>query len=331
MAEQDLLDLLQAASSDTTEQCVVPMIDPKSFARLCAAPRPMEDTRDGDPGHRRVLRMADGLNLVYRAYPARGETSPDDEKIVFLIHGSAGHSGHLHALASTLSRRAVATVYVPDMRGHGLSGRRRGCDVSYRDQMRDDLVALVETLAGENATAKIVIGGHSAGGGLVTRIARSVVGDRMAGFVLLAPFLGIGAPTTRPAIGGWVSLNQPRINALMALNQRGVPWLNQLPVLEFNQPLASRDGREALCWSFNTMLAFGPADWRRDLAAIGPQTPLLVLVGEGDECFVPQEYRSALEEVAPHGRLEILDDVGHWDLLVADESADAIVRWLVTL
>lgn len=292
-------------------------IEERSFARLMAA-----DTSDlPRPG---TVRVRDGLDLAYRVYPG------SRDRALVLLHGSAGHGGHLHVLASALAQRGAATVVVPDMRGHGLSGRRRGGGVAYPEQMRDDIVDLIDALAGEIGRASIAVGGHSAGGGLALRLAASALADRIDGFLLLAPFFGAHSATTRPHIGGWASLNHPRIRSLIALNKRGITWLNELAVLEFNQPFRSRDGRETLAWSFNTMLAFGPGDWRSELAAIG-ERPLRVLVGDGDECFVPEAYGATLAEAVPQGRagrVQVLDGLGHWDLLVAEQVAEAAAQWL---
>jgi pimeloyl-ACP methyl ester carboxylesterase len=61
--------------------------------------------------------------LAYRAYPGGGQ------QVAVLIHGSAGQSPGMHALARTLNE-TVATVYALDVRGYGASGRRGDIDLT---------------------------------------------------------------------------------------------------------------------------------------------------------------------------------------------------------
>jgi hypothetical protein len=55
----------------------------------------------------------------------------------------------------------------------------------------------------------------------------------LRGFVLLAPYLGYQAPTSRPDSGGWVAANVPRILALNVLHAVGITAWEGLPVLRF--------------------------------------------------------------------------------------------------
>ncbi len=312
--DEEIVRLIEEAAAIETGDTAEPTHE-RSFARLCAA------DRSGEP-EVAFLRVRDGLDLAYRHYRS------DAPVAALMVHGAAGHGGHLHLLAEALSRRGLAEVYLPDMRGHGLSGRRRGNMVTYAEQMRDDLVDLIGLVDSRSPQATVVVGGHSAGGGLVLRLASSPVATRIAAYLLLAPFLGAQSPTTRPGLGGWIRPMPRRVRALAELNRRGVTWLNELPAMEFNQPLSTLDGRECLSWSFNTMLAFGPANWKRDLAAIGDDRPVLVVAGDGDECFRPDAYAAALAEAAPRAEVRILEGVGHWDLLVEPRVTEAAASWL---
>src|SRR5262249_6115361 len=85
----------------------------------------------------RQFRARDGASLQYYAYPA------GSERVAVLIHGSAGPATTMHALAESL-RAAGVTAYVPDIRGHGGSGRRG--DIDYIGQLDDDLADFVGQL-----------------------------------------------------------------------------------------------------------------------------------------------------------------------------------------
>jgi non-heme chloroperoxidase len=90
----------------------------------------------------------DGTQLAYRAYPSGGE------QVAVLIHGTGTESSVMNALAMTL-HAAGATVYAPDLRGHGSSGRRGDIDYigQLDDDLDDDLADLVATIRPEHAHA----------------------------------------------------------------------------------------------------------------------------------------------------------------------------------
>lgn len=264
----------------------------------------------------------DGIELAYRRYPG------DPARAIVLVHGAAGHGGHLHTLASRIAGQGAGTVYVPDMRGHGLSGRRRGHAVAYPDQMVEDIGVILEAVARDHPAAPIVLGGHSAGGGLALRCCSDALCDRVSALLLLAPFLGHTAPTTRPRIGGWVAVYRKRMNALIALNARGITGFNDLPVVEFNQPACTLDGRETLSWSYNTLLAFGPGDPAGELASAGAGRPMLVIVGAEDECFRAEAYPKVMAGAVPTADVRLLPDLGHWDLLTDPSATNIAIEWL---
>lgn len=309
---------LIAETADSSFERPAETIDRGSFSRLIAA-----DVSDV-PDHG-VVPMRDGLPLAVRRY---GSAS---HRFLILVHGAGGHGVHFHGLARAIADRGVASVVVPDMRGNGLSGARRADAVRHPDQLRDDLVDLVEAVAAEVPDATVVLAGHSAGGGVVLRAVASEGRHAIAGVVLLAPLLAPGPPMTRPGLGGWVSLDKRRVRALGGLNRLGISWLNDLTVMEFEQPPATRDGLETLSWSFEAMRAYGPANWKLEMAAAADGRPCVLLIGDRDECFVPEAYPDAVACVAPDAKVEILPDLGHWDLLVAQETVDRIASLLAAV
>lgn len=316
-AETSIEDLLnELGTSDTLPLPAV--IGEESFQRLLnqdlTALRPVE-----------TMPARDGLPLAYRRYTA------STSRVVLLIHGTGGHSGHMHTLAQGLAGRNAAQVYVPDVRGHGLSGLQRGTSVTHPDQLRDDIEDFIGFIAARVPGARIHVVGFSAGGGLLLRLADRVALNGIESVVLLSPYLGLDAPMTRPGIGGWITLYYRRLAALEQLNGMGIAHLNHLVVVKFNQPLSCRDGRETLAWSFNTVLAYGPHEWRSELTQLGAAAPVLLLAGSRDECFIPDAYLTAMEEVAPSGAARVLDGLGHWDLIVTPETSEALAAWLMAM
>src|SRR5450432_309890 len=177
----------------------------------------------------------DGTELAYRHYPAR--TQPAG-RIAILVHGSSGSSIAVHALADALAGRGVET-YAPDIRGHGASGTHG--DLAYVGQLEDDLADLVALVRKSSPSEPLTLLGHSAGGGFALRMASSPIQNLFARTVLLAPYLGYDAPSSRPNSGGWAIADVPRFIALSVLRGLGLPWAESLPAIAFAVPPNSTD------------------------------------------------------------------------------------------
>jgi alpha-beta hydrolase superfamily lysophospholipase len=92
-------------------------------------------------------------------------------------------------------------TFAVDMRGHGTSGTRG--DIGYVGQLEDDLADFVAVLRTTVPSAPLTLVGHSSGGGFTLRVAGSPIQNLFERFVMLAPYLGYDAPSTRPSSGGW--------------------------------------------------------------------------------------------------------------------------------
>jgi alpha-beta hydrolase superfamily lysophospholipase len=263
----------------------------------------------------------DGTRLPYRHYPAQSDVH------LVLLHGSGYQSRYLFVLAREISAQDAAHVYTPDLRGHGVSPTRRG-DIDYIDQLEDDLFDLVAHIKASHPDAKLVLGGHSSGGGLALRFGGSQYGWKISGFLLLAPFLGHDAPTTRPDSGGWANPKTHRLVALSILNSLGIEALNHVVVIEFRMPEEYRDGTETLAYSFRLNTGFSPRDFESDLTAI--KVPVLVLVGSEDEAFIADQYQPSIAQHAPQAYIQVLDGVSHMGVVVGSASPPHIVKWLST-
>jgi alpha-beta hydrolase superfamily lysophospholipase len=264
----------------------------------------------------------DGTPLAFRRYDSAADI------VVVALHGSSAEGSYFHPMATQLSSRNRASFVVPDLRGHGASGGRRG-DVDYVGQLEDDLADLLDAVRRRRRGAKLVLLGHSSGGGLAVRFAGGRRDARVDGYVLLAPFLGSTAPTTRPASGGWTEVDGPRIAALARRAVLGDTSGQDQIVLRFNKPPSQRTGREVLAYTFRMVLSYQPRpDLAGDLSAI--EQPLLVLAGERDESFVPEQYEPT---ISPHarGNFKVLPALGHLGLVVDPRTAEEVGAWLATI
>jgi alpha-beta hydrolase superfamily lysophospholipase len=255
-----------------------------------------------------------------RHYPAQAEVT------LVLVHGSGYHGRYLAPLAGRLAEAGAARVYTPDLRGHGGSPARRG-DIDYVDQLEDDLADLAAFVRRRHPGTRLVVGGHSSGGGLAVRFAGSRYREEADGFVLLAPYLGHDAPTGRPD-AGWARPRVPLIVALTILNRFGITAGDALTTLTFAMPEGVRDGTETLAYSHRLTTGFAPRDYREDLAEL--RVPLLALIGADDEAFFADRLAPALA-FAASARVEVIPGVAHLGLPSAPATASRLAAWLAAL
>ena len=256
----------------------------------------------------------DGTDLAYRHYAAQG---PATGRIAVVVHGSSGSGrGAIHAVSAALADRGVQT-FSADIRGHGSSGTRG--DIRYIGQLEDDLADLVGEIRKNNPAAPLTLIGHSSGGGFALRVAGSPIQHLFARTVLLAPYLGYDAPSSRSDDGHWASPDIPRFLALSLLRQLGLPWAESLPTIAFAVPPNSVRLQTA-SYSYRLMLNFGPGmDFRQNLAAA--TSPISIFAGAADEIMLSGKYQEA---VGNRAAVRIIDGIDHMGI-VANPAALSII------
>lgn len=256
--------------------------------------------------------MRDGWQMPYRRVEG-----PQGAPLLVLVHGSGWHGAQFDALARRLSD--VVTVIAPDLRGHGAAPERRG-DVDYIGQMEDDLADLIKAQAGEGQ--RVIMAGHSSGGGLVVRFAGGAHGAAVDHAVLLAPFLKYNAPTTRENSGGWAHVLTRRLIGLSMLNAAKITALNGMQVIQFNMPAAVLDGplghTATTAYSYRLNTGFAPrADYLADVARLPDFT---LIAGTADEAFVAYQYEPLLSSVTARGTYHLIEGASHLDVVYAPET-----------
>lgn len=268
--------------------------------------------RSGMPGIDR-FHARDGTELAYRHYPAR--SSPTGQ-VAVVVHGSSGSSIAVHALAKMLAERGVET-YAPDIRGHGASGTRG--DIGYLGQLEDDLSDLVGEIRKVSPVAPLTLIGHSSGGGFALRIAGAPIQNLFVRTVLLAPYLGYDAPSSRQDAGGWASPDIPRFIGLSVLRRLGIICCESLPTIAF-AVAPNTSAILASTYSYRLMRNFGTSqDYRADLAAAG--RPVAVFAGTADELMFADKYREAVGQRAP---VTLIDGVNHMGIVSDPAAVSAI-------
>ncbi len=282
------------------------------------------DSEAATPQPQTSVKMRDGFEAQVRRY----ETQALDAPLIVLVHGSGWHGLQFDPLAKQLSK--VADVIVPDLRGHGAKPGTRG-DIAYINQFEDDLADLIKAEA--KPGQKVVLAGHSSGGGLVIRFAGGAHRDLIDASVLMAPFLKYNAPTMRENAGGWSYALTRRIIGLSMLNAVGITALNHLTIMQLRMPQVVLDGplgdTATTAYSYRLNTGFAPrSDYLKDIAAL----PRFVLIaGAADEAFDAAQYEPTMSAVTNKGSYVIVEGIMHLDIVNAPETAQAIEGLLVDL
>lgn len=271
----------------------------------------------GDPVMPVEFEARDGVKLAVRVHDGQGGP------LVIVVHGSGGHGAAYDWLGERIAAQTGAQVLVPDLRGHGVNPDPRG-DVAYIGQLEDDLADLVGQY--RKPEQKLVLLGHSSGGGLVVRFAGGVYGETLDGAVLLAPFLKYNAPTMRPNAGGWAQPLTRRIIGLTLLNMVGLNMFNGMTAIVFKLPDTALAEGMAGAYSYRMNTSFLPrSDYLKDVAAL---PPFLLIAGQDDEAFLAGQFKPTMTEANDTGRYHILQDVTHLNVFTQEKTVELVADFL---
>lgn len=269
----------------------------------------------------------DSAALAYRYFAPANVASPPDV-VAILIHGSGGSGLTMTVLGEALAQANVP-AFVPDIRGQGLSGRRG--DIDYIGQLENDLGDFVAVVRRKYPTARLVLVGHSAGGGFALRIAGQAAGRPFSKFILLAPVLGRMAGLNRPD-AGWARPDIPRIVALRVMNALGITAFNGATTVTFNSPPEAGD-LLTRAWSYRMMSNFGPSGQTQlvgrpayQLDAEQARAPIAVIAGSADEQFFAERYDDAFACLSRPVSVELAEGVSHMGILSDPRAVPIIVR-----
>ncbi len=291
----------------------MPLNEPKMLETVCKGALSINQEEKPQLTH---FQARDGTWLAYRLYPASNNKT---EQLAILAHGSSGSSSEMNMIGKALADSGITSVAI-DIRGHGASGAR--ADISYLGQLEDDLSDLLEELHTIHRAAKVMLIGHSSGGGFALRIAGSSLATKFDRFLLLAPYLGYSAPTNRTdeSASTWVEVDLPRMIAINLLSQIGIDWLQGMPTIAFASAPNSKK-QVTSCYSYRLMINYGPPeDWKE--AFLKSASRIEVIAGKNDELMNSPAFLAALEPLGV--KVELLDDVDHMGVVYTQSSLEAI-------
>lgn len=258
------------------------------------------------PFAERTFEARDGTKIYGRIFPGTSSTT------VLLLHGVASDSTPLNAPAGLLAQASGARVVTVDLRGHGKSEGPRW-RVSHIGQYEEDVADIVAALRQDFPDGKVVLAGHSMGGGIALRYALLSGKPRVDGYLLYSPLLGGDAPTMpkgeRDGAGDYMHFQEPRFFGVLMLNMAGITIFNDLPILYFNQP------PETPAYGFAAVASMQPnppKDYRAALRAVS--VPLLLVAGTKDEAFNAAAYPGVVSQNGS-GRAVLVEGATHNGIL----------------
>jgi pimeloyl-ACP methyl ester carboxylesterase len=272
----------------------------------------------------RFFAVRDNKNIFANRFAKQSENT------IILIHGVGSNAYMFNKTAGLLQEATQAEVYAIDLRGHGQSEGNSG-DVDYINQYVDDLADIISTIRKEKPNGKIIIAGHSMGGGVALRYAMAKQYEQPDGFLLFAPLIGHNSPAL-PQIQGtekideepFMKIHIERIIGLTMLNEIENHDYDSLPVLFFNLPEAVPLRK----YSHRANKSMTPDNYVAGLKSVNK--PMLVIMGSEDEAFSPEATKEAILTNS-NGAFQMIDKASHNGVRHNGQSFIFIKDWFSKL
>jgi alpha-beta hydrolase superfamily lysophospholipase len=264
-----------------------------------------------DQSHVQYIAATDQTRLAYRAYVPANPVA-----IVIFYHGSGANSGAGYTpIGEALSERYGIATYLPDIRGHGLSGGDRG-DTPTVGQVYKDTTSLIQHIRSQYPTTPLFLGGHSAGAGLVIGYANSINREPVAGYLFVCPDFGRKSNTVR--LGGPNSFVSVLTKAFVVNSITHGLFMAHAYALRFNYSTEALQSGAGLI-QYNTVdmaLALNPQKPDQEFASI--DRPFGLWIGANDEVMYPDRivaFAQRATKVISSSQVEIVPNETHLSIL----------------
>ena len=262
--------------------------------------------------------MSDGIQIAAQKYVF------ESNKTVILVHGVLSSSYTFNKMAGLLRKSLQAKVIAIDLRGHGMSGGKPG-DISTPNQYTKDLDAIINNIKNQRPTQKIILAGHSIGGGIVLKHVETFPKTKVQAYVLFAPNLGATSPTTSQKLdvtNNFIKTHLSRGLGLKMLNEFGIYNYDSLNVVFYNLPKQMPIHK----YSYRSMKASYPTNFKEALKMI--DVPLLTFVGSNDEAFIAEEYPIVMSAYST-GECFVIENETHNGIRHNKEAMKKIEVWAI--
>lgn len=274
----------------------------------------------GEMPPQKLIRARDGSRIGYREYGESHGTT------FVLLHGATTHDALYAPLARFLAARKVGRVLALTLRGHGAMYEREG-DVDYVGQCEDDVLDVIGVLRRQRPDERIVLVGHSLGGGLAMRVATGVNGQLIDGMVLLSPYLGMFTPLRKASISLLdLQVHWWRGGMLTLLNVMRVRRWNGARLVDFGIPKELLSALETTHYSFRMWNSLSPSEHLQG-ALNRVKCPLLVLLGQEDEVLDVPKYLVRLRS-ADRAMVKVIPKAMHLGIVFQVAAQREMERWV---
>lgn len=257
---------------------------------------------------------SDNIDLAYYKY--QPESAPR-QSLIFIHGGGACSRLGYQYLAETLSKKYKTTVYLFDMRGHGLSEGKRG-DAPKKERIWQDISEFIDYVKSEINGIPIYLGGHSSGGGLVLNYATWKKRNDVNGYIFVSPKFGYRSNTDR-----YPFLRDPFANAhigtiIVNIMSNGLFNSHAVAVeLNYSQDLMYAEPLIVNRYTCNVVNAITPRNPEKQFRII--DRPFYLCIGEYDELMLAEntieiinyvDYRIQIDSIA-----KIIPEQNHLGIL----------------
>ena len=267
-----------------------------------------------------TLKAADGLSLAVERHPVAGRRAR-----VVIVHGYAEHKGRYRKLVSELTG-AGYECHLFDLRGHGVSGGRRGHVARFGDYREDLRLVAREAGADLPPGVPLILLGHSLGG-LVSLDFVIHHPETFAAFAVSSPFLApaFSIPPLKRMLGTLAARILPTLAVPSGIEAAG---------LSHDPEIVRAYTEDPLVFPTTTLGWFTAVESaQEEVFARAPEIrlPALFLIGSGDPIAAPPRARALFARLgSADKRLEVYDGLLHEvfnELLRARVVAD-LLAWL---
>ncbi|MBE3598663.1 MAG: alpha/beta hydrolase [Limnochordaceae bacterium] len=228
----------------------------------------------------------DGLRLFYRSWTAaEAETAVP----VVVVHGAFEHGGRYRHVGQWLSERGY-DVFVPDLRGHGLSEGRRMWVERFSEYLTD-LDRFLDQLA--RPDERVLLVGHSMGGLIALHYALSRP-RRLSALVLSAPWIRLRLrlnPLER-ALAPVMASILPRLERPSGIDPGALSRDPAVGRAYEADPLVTK--RATVRWFVECSRAAAAIE---SAGTVPLEMPVMVLQGAADPIVDPATCRSVFERI----------------------------------
>ena len=261
-----------------------------------------------------------GIPIVYDVWRPEGEP----RAVVVLAHGYGEHARRYDHVAQRFGEAGLAT-YALDHRGHGRAGGKR-VRVRHMTEFVSDFGELVQIARQENPDRKVIVLGHSMGGGIV--FAYGV--QHAADYDLMV--------LSGPAIAAHTGVSKAKAIVGKAIGS----IFPSLPIETIDADAVSRDPSVVAAYKADPLVYRGkvPAGIGKALLVVGEKmhvlapgitAPLLVVHGEEDRLVSAEGSRRLVEHVGSRDvELKVYPQLYHevFNEPERDRVLDDVTEWI---